>query len=444
MKHPLNSRDLSASEITVAIAAGRLTAEMALRESLRRIDALEPTLRAFVERAPPDRLMEDARKLDEAPAPKGRLHGIPVAIKEILDVAGLRCSWGSPIHRERIPDADAHAVARLRAEGALVVGTTVSTEYAIAAAGPTTNPHASARSPGGSSSGSAAAVAAGMVPLALGSQTIGSIVRPATYCGVYGFKPSHGTISTQGTMPLSPLLDDIGVLARSIDDIALAAEVLVDGREGGEGLFARPRSQPGTTEHSFTIVPVDAPWDQGVGSTSRRALARARVALEQCGACVRPATVAPRFAGATEWLETILDHDIATNHGGDRDRAGELMSGRLRAIIDRGRHVSEPVYRQAIARASDLMWYFSDLVDGNGVLLAAATDGVAPWLHEGTGSPKIQGPYTLAGLAVLAVPTGHAKGMPIGVQLATTVGGEGRLFAAARAIEAGLSKLDLR
>jgi Asp-tRNA(Asn)/Glu-tRNA(Gln) amidotransferase A subunit family amidase len=283
-----------------------------------------------------------------------------------------------------------------------------------------------------------------MIPIALGSQTIGSIVRPATYCGVYGFKPSHGTISTQGAMPLSRRLDDIGVLARSVDDIALAAEALVD-REASDGQSVaglRFRTRP--TEHDFAVVQVDALWDRGIGSASRQALARAREAIEHAGVRVRAVTVAPRFEGATQWIETILHRDIALNHGADRDRAGELMSERLRAIIDQGRHVTEAQYREAIARASDLKAYFQALVDGNGVLLAPATDGVAPWLHEGTGSPKVQAPYTLAGLAVLAVPTGRAEGMPIGVQLSTTAGGEGRLFAAARAIENELSTIDRR
>jgi Asp-tRNA(Asn)/Glu-tRNA(Gln) amidotransferase A subunit family amidase len=240
-------------------------------------------------------------------------------------------------------------------------------------------------------------------------------------------------------MSLSPRLDDIGALARSTSDIALAV-ALAEGEATGEACLARLLSQADAWPRSPDVMLVQSSWDRRVGSASRLELQRAKIALELCGANLGAVTVPPDFAQAPDWLETILCRDIAAHHGGDRDRSGALMSGHMRGLIDRGRAITDSDYQKAVTRSSDLKRYFTALVHGSAVLLAPATDGVAPLLHEGTGSPRVQAPYTLAGLAVLAVPTGRADGMPIGVQLATTAGCEGRLFAAASWIESGISR----
>ncbi|MEJ2345542.1 MAG: amidase [Gammaproteobacteria bacterium] len=190
---------------------GRVNATRATEAALARIGARDAGLHAFVD-VDEAGACDAARRCDQGEFQDAPLRGMPVAIKEVVDVRGLHCGWGTAIHADRIPGDDAPAVQALRAAGAVVVGTTASTEYAIAAAPATLNPHDPTRTPGGSSSGSAAAVAAGMVALALGSQTIGSIVRPATYCGVFGLKPTFGAISTRMAMPLSPWLDHIGML----------------------------------------------------------------------------------------------------------------------------------------------------------------------------------------------------------------------------------------
>ena len=216
--------ELDANAIASLIRRGESSVEEMVCASLARIAALDGRVRAFRDVAETaDAVSETLR----APL-DGALRGVPVAIKETFDVQGMHCTWGTPIYRTRMPSRDAVAVERLRAAGATIVGTTISTEYAIGAPGPTTNPHDRSRTPGGSSSGSAAAVAAGMVPIALGSQTVGSIVRPAIYCGVYGLKPTHGAIDAGGVMPLSAVLDHVGVLARTPADIALVCRVLFD------------------------------------------------------------------------------------------------------------------------------------------------------------------------------------------------------------------------
>lgn len=413
--------ELDASAIASQVRRGENTAEAIVRASLARIAEVDGRIRAFREVTDTADAVSEAlraRSLD------GALQGVPVAVKEIIDVRGLHCSWGTPIHRTRVPIRDAVVVERLRAAGAVIVGTTVSTEYAIGAPGPTTNPHDPSRTPGGSSSGSAAAVAAGMVPVALGSQTVGSIVRPATYCGVYGLKPTHGAIDASGVMPLSSVLDHIGVLARTPADIALVCRALFDRPPEWVDMGAPRR-----------VHLVANPMQERVTADSHAALERARSSLVASGASVVSAQLPPEFNDAESCVNRILCRDIATNHGEDRDRAGDQMSAKLRELVDRGRSVGAEQYADAIARSRQLRNLLLLLLDDDSIILAAATDGVAPLQSaDGTGPPQLQGLYTLAGLPALAVPCGTIHGLPIGVQLVAGLGREGLLVAAANAM----------
>jgi Asp-tRNA(Asn)/Glu-tRNA(Gln) amidotransferase A subunit family amidase len=211
--------DLSAAEAARQIREGSCSAEELTAACLDRIHLMEPVVRAFVD-LNSERALDESRDRDRQGAEnRGILHGVPVAIKEIYDVAGFESTWGTPIHAGHRPTTDSDVARRLREAGAVVVGTTVSTEYAAAAAGPTTNPSDPSRTPGGSSSGSTAAVAASMVPIAMGSQTVGSIIRPTVYCGVFGLKPSRGAISSRGAMPLAQYLDHPGPITRHLDDM---------------------------------------------------------------------------------------------------------------------------------------------------------------------------------------------------------------------------------
>lgn len=423
---------LSAVAATRAIRKGELKAEELARAYLERIAQEEPRLRAFVH-LDPEGALEQARRLDRQSGPReGELYGVPVAVKEIFDVRGLRCSWGTPIHRNRVPERDARAVERLRIAGAVIVGTTVSTEYAIAAAGPTVNPHDPARTPGGSSSGSAAAVAAGLVPLALGSQTLGSVVRPATYCGVYGLKPTRGAISTAGVMPLSPFLDHVGILARCVEDIAAACRALF-GRDPQDP-YSAPVAAPVVDQASAPrrVLLVEGPLRQRIQAPTRAALERAASAFESAAVAVEARELPEFFQQAEACAETLLCYGLARAHGGERDRFGEQMSERLRALIDRGRGISEEAYRQALAQAEKYRQALIGLLGSDAVILAPATDSVAPPLSEGTGSPALQGLWTLAGLPALAVPCGQHQGLPIGVQLVAAPGRESLVLAAAQ------------
>src|SRR5438876_12255220 len=219
---------LTATEAAAAVARGAISSEEYSRACLDRIEATDGDIKAFAH-LDRDHVLAQARALDERRAERrstGPLHGIPVAIKDIVDTADYPTEFGSPIGAGRRPWRDATVVARLRAAGAVIIGKTVTTEFAYYHPGPTRNPHDHTRTPGGSSSGSAAAVAAHMVPLALGSQTNGSVIRPAAFCGVFAIKPSFGLVSRGGVLPLSRHLDHLGAFARSLPDLALILEVI--------------------------------------------------------------------------------------------------------------------------------------------------------------------------------------------------------------------------
>ena len=366
---------------------------------------IEPTLRAFTQ-IDAERLRAEAAALDALPvAARGPLHGMLIAVKEVYDVAGYTCGWGSPIHADRIPTVNADAVDRLLAAGALVAGITVSTEYAIAMAGPTVNPHDPERTPGASSQGSSAAVGAGLVPAALGSQTIGSTIRPAAYCGCVGFKPTWGAIDDARSMPLSGPLDHPGIIAA---DPATAT-----------ALFAVLATDPpmAKAEKPGDVV-IIRPW---YGETPmvaiEDAIRRAAGKLRLLGAPPEIIDV-PDWIAATEAniLDTILAYGMAANHGCDFDRATGQMSPRVRDYISRGRVISVAQYVDAMAekeRIADTM----DALIGSAVAITAPTLDIAPLLAEGTGSRDPQRLWTLTGQPAGTVPMGTLNGLPLGVQV---------------------------
>src|SRR5947199_6608707 len=234
---------LSAAEAAQAVARGLISSVELVQACLAHIKDVEPAVRAWTF-LDPDHALQQARAADQlrlSGASVGPLHGVPVGLKDIIDTADMPTENGSVLHAGRTPSRDASVVSLLRAAGAVVMGKTVTTEFATRTPGKTRNPHNSGHTPGGSSSGSAAAVAAGMVPLALGSQTTGSTIRPASYCGVFGFKPTHGLIPRHGVWELSRTLDHVGLFARTIDDVALLLETLAayDDRDGD----SRPRAR---------------------------------------------------------------------------------------------------------------------------------------------------------------------------------------------------------
>src|SRR5215468_740911 len=266
---------LTASEAAAAIARGVISAEDYTRACLERIEALDGEIKAFAH-LDREHALAQARKRDERRLeghPLGPLHGIPVAIKDIIDTADYPTELGSPLAAGRRTLHDATVVARLRAAGAVILGKTVTTEFAYYHPGATRNPHDATRTPGGSSSGSAAAVAANMVPLALGSQTNGSVIRPGAFCGVFAVKPTHGLISRAGVLQLSRQLDHLGAFARSLADLALILDVIAghDPADPDTRPFAAPdfrlvqrEKPPLPPRFAFVRTPV---WDKADGET---------------------------------------------------------------------------------------------------------------------------------------------------------------------------------
>jgi Asp-tRNA(Asn)/Glu-tRNA(Gln) amidotransferase A subunit family amidase len=413
--------DLPAVTLRKMIGNGDCSVTEVVKSCCDRIESRDPAVKSFVH-FDRDTALAQARTLDAA-EPRGLLHGIPVAVKDTVDVAGFVCSWGSAIHRDRVPGRDAAIVRRLRQAGAVIVGTTVSTEYAIASAGPTRNPHDLARTPGGSSSGSAAAVAANMVPLALGTQTLGSIVRPSTYCGIFGLKPSTGTIGMEGIMPLSPLFDAVGPMARCLDDIELFNATISE--------LPLPPSRQFRTAGT-AVVQINGPYQDRIEPETATALAEAATALRTAGFHVAPHDLPSRFQSLTECFETIVFRDMAAAHGQDRDAQGDLMSDRFRGIIDRGRAVTDADYRAALAERRFYCDYLDSLLGETGIVLAPATDGVAPPFSDRTGDQKLQSLWSVVGYPALAVPCRPIGGLPIGVQLASRRGRDASVLAMGR------------
>lgn len=408
-----------------------LSAVQNLRKCIRHIEEREEEVHAFVHFDPEGALAQARALNDLAPALRGPLHGMPVAIKEVFDVKGLKCAWGTPIHANRVPTSDAWVVAALRKAGAVIMGTTVSTEYALATAGPTTNPWDSSRTPGASSSGPAAAVGAGMVPVALGSQTIGSIIRPAAYCGIFGFKPSWGSIDDAGAMALSEPLDHVGILASEFGDLRNIYSVLCrTARTGATG-----GDQENGPQKVYVLRDIG---EEAFSPTALAAIDRSADVFKSQGCEVLQLTLATQFADAETTLKTILCRDMARHHGGDRDQAGEQMSQRIRTMIDRGRGIGEDEYWQAREGASVLYARLEDMVGSEGVILTASTIDVAPLLTQGTGSRAPQLLWTLVGMPAITVPCGMPSGLPIGVQLVGTRGNDDLVLLAAERLSKDL------
>jgi Asp-tRNA(Asn)/Glu-tRNA(Gln) amidotransferase A subunit family amidase len=428
---------LSATDAARAIAEGAVSSEQLVEACLARIRAAEPEVQAWQFLDPAHALAQArARDLDRSEGRScGPLHGVPIGIKDIIDTADMPTEDGTVLHAGRIPDHDATVVAMLRAAGAVIMGKTVTTECATYSPGKTRNPHNPEHTPGGSSSGSAASVAAGMVPLALGSQTNGSVIRPAAFCGVYGFKPTHGLISRHGILKLSRTLDHVGFFARTLEDIALLAEQLVGHDERDPDTTPRARipfvrtaaeEPPLTPRLAFVKTPV---WDRAASET-RDAFAELTEALgAQCEVHELPESLHE----AWEWQRTIMEAEMASNLDLEWLEGRDRLSESLRAQLARGREVKAIDYQKAIARIAILNEGFSELFARFDAVLTPAAAGTAPKGLESTGDPAFCSLWTLCGMPALNLPLMKGEnGLPMGVQLVSARGDDARLLRTAR------------
>jgi Asp-tRNA(Asn)/Glu-tRNA(Gln) amidotransferase A subunit family amidase len=427
---------LSASDAARAIREGSISSEQLVEACLARIHTAEPEVQAWQFLDPEHALAQArARNLDRMEGrPTGPLHGVPVGIKDIIDTADMPTEDGTVLHAGRSPDRDATVVSMLRAAGAVIMGKTVTTECATYTPGKTRNPHNAEHTPGGSSSGSAAAVAAGMVPVALGSQTNGSVIRPAAFCGVFGFKPTHGLISRHGILKLSRTLDHVGLFARTLEDIALLAEQLTgyDERDPDTRPRARiPFVQTAAEEPPFAprFALVKTPlWERAEDETREAFDELAGVLGGQCEEYKLPESLRE----AWDWHRTIMEAEMAANLDLEWEKGRDRLSESLCEQLARGREVRALDYQKALARIPVLNQGFDELFSHFDAVLTPAAPGTAPKLAA-TGDPAFCTLWTLCGMPALSLPLMNgANGLPLGVQLVGQRGGDARLLRTAR------------
>jgi len=414
--------ELSATEIAGRIAAREITTEQVVGGCLERIKAREPEIHAFAH-VDPELALRQARELDRGPV-RGALHGVPIGIKDVIDTADQPTQMGSPIYGGHRAACDAACVALLRAAGAIILGKTITAEFAGMRAGPTVNPHDPAHTPGGSSSGSAAAVADFMVPAALGTQTGGSVLRPAAYCGVIGYKPTFGAFNRAGLKFAAESLDTIGLIARSIDDIELITSVLLGGSP------AAPVTIGAAPKIGLCRTPL---WDTAEPET-KHAVEDAAARLAQAGAELREVVLPEDFSGLkTAARETINNYERSKGMAAEWASHRDLISGKLRRCIELGMEMRYRDYLAAIALGESCRARLSTVFEGFDLLLAPCVQGEAPAGLDSTGDPSFQAIWTILHVPTMSLPTHRGpSGLPVGIQLIGRRHDDQRLFACAR------------
>lgn len=416
--------------------------EDAVTDALRCIDDKDAEIRAW-QAVDAERALSAARQRDsDAGAGKtlGRLHGLPVGVKDIIDTASLPTENGTPADAGRKPDQDAVLVQRLEAAGAVILGKTVTTELAFLQPSVTRNPKAPHRTPGGSSSGSAAAVAAGMVPAAIGTQTGGSVIRPASFCGVVGYKPTFGAIPRTGVLQQSPSLDTVGVFARSVHDAARVAEVMFGADAGDPVSLADPPrglsaavSDVSDVSEAPRLGFVRTPYWDAADDDYQRALYGLVAAL---GNTVIE-TVMPAVWEDVAALRALINNvEMAHWFEPYRQRNAEALSDDVTQAMQSGTAVSAVAYIDALERQALLRESSDSLFQGFDAIICPAATGAAPEGFATTGNPIFNGLWTYSGVPAMTLPLlSSTDGSPMGVQLVAPVGKDAALIKAARWLE---------
>lgn len=413
----------SLPEIEARTLAGELSAEVVLQAAIDAIESREPSIQAW-SHLDLAAARETARKLDperERTGPRSPLHGVPYALKDIFDTEGMPTEWGTPTQRGRIP-ADTCALAnRLRRLGCVLLGKTRTTAFAYYDTGPTRNPHDPGHTPGGSSSGSAAAVAAGMVPFAVGSQTQGSVLRPASFCGVAGFKPTHGLLPLEGVMPFAPTLDHAGLFAATACDLQPAWRAL-----GFES----------TAQPAKTVTVMDWPPTDGVEPAMAEAFAVARDSLASSRMSIQR-TARPAFFDALPGaLHTVMAFEAAREHGNRYRRYGTQVGAKLAELLEEGLGTDQLDYEAALQTLFDARRAFAAWAQQHPVVATPAAPGPAPAGLASSGDPRCNAPFTALGVPAISVPLPVPDGqLPLGLQLTAPRGGDATLLATAETCE---------
>jgi Asp-tRNA(Asn)/Glu-tRNA(Gln) amidotransferase A subunit family amidase len=415
--------ELGAAQAAALLLRRELKAEDLVRACLERVAARNDDLHAFTH-VDAVAALAQARALDAGPV-RGPLHGLPLGVKDLFDTTDLPTAYGSAVYAHHRPAADAASVTLCREAGAVVLGKTVTTEFAYFTPGPTVNPHNALHTPGGSSSGSAAAVADHMVPLALGTQTAGSIIRPAAYCGVVGYKPSLGRVVHAGVKSLSPTLDVIGGFGRNVEDAALLGAVLtgdlrlMENRVHGTlriGLFPSPS------------------WDQADADT-QKAWEQATHALAKNSDHCQDQALVQDFGELIQLQKDVMGYEMARSLSFERLRHREALSPALQALLDTGMAINGAQHATNLQRTADWRLRVDALFERHDVLLTPSTTGAAPEGLAATGDPLFCRSWSLLGLPAVHLPLmRNAKGLPVGLQLVGRMGEDHKLLAAARHI----------
>jgi Asp-tRNA(Asn)/Glu-tRNA(Gln) amidotransferase A subunit family amidase len=435
---PLN--ELTAVEAIAEMADRDASSESLTAACLKRIQEREPTVQAWAF-LDPDLALAQARERDRVRAaggPVGPLHGVPVALKDIFDTFDMPSEYGSRKFAGRRPAVDSFAAQLLRQAGAVILGKAVTTEIAMMSPGKTRNPHDPRRTPGGSSSGSCAAVGDRMVPMALGSQTSGSTLRPASYCGIYGYKPTFGSISCTGVSPISRKLDHVGPLARSLEDLALLSDVLMVFDPRDEEMRGAPamalgnavaRPLEGPPRIGFARTPA---WHEGDPETFRIF----EGFVGSLGAAVEEVELPDSFASLAGHQENVMGAGVAYYYAEEVTREPPLMEPKTLERIEAGLSVTAGEYLRSLDARERIEKEVLEVMRGYDALIVPPATGEAPLGFATTGSPVFQAPWTLLGMPGLCLPLlkGPA-GMPFGVQLMGRKGDDAQLFRVAKWVE---------
>ncbi len=431
-KHDLSL--FSAVQSAEGIRDGRISSEALVEDCLKRIEETDSTIRAWAY-LDAGVALDQARELDrirKAGRATGPLHGVPIGLKDIVDTKDMPTQRGTPIFSGRQPEADARLVECLREAGAVIMGKTKTTELAFMHPTDTTNPFDATRTPGGSSSGSAAAVAARHVPLAIGTQTGGSVIRPASYCGVYGFKPTRGMISRHGVFRTSVSLDHVGGFANALEDIALLTDVVAGYDQRDPASFARPRADMlAGAQAEVPVEPniawLDFPFNDRLDEDALEGL---NAVIAGLGGRVERFSVSPQLADMITVHKTIYDFEIRQNMAEISNAHWPELSPEMQSAINRGGDISDAQYQDALAVMASAQGFFAEYFNEFDAILAPAATGEAVPLSAGhTGDSVFCLTWTLAGLPCLTLPLLVGQNdLPIGVQLIGAVEEDDRLL----------------
>jgi Asp-tRNA(Asn)/Glu-tRNA(Gln) amidotransferase A subunit family amidase len=434
MIHPtspsqLSPERLSATQAARLLARREMTAEQLTRACLDRIHEREPTVQAWTV-VQADAALDRARQLDRGPI-QGLLHGLTLGVKDLFDTADLPTTYGSPIYAGYRPRADAASVSLCRQAGAVVLGKTVSTEFATFQPGPTRNPLNPAHTPGGSSSGSAAAVADYMSHLAFGTQTAGSIIRPAAFCGIVGYKPSFGHVTRAGVKSLSESLDTVGGFARTVDDVALLLAALTHDRRLLElDIDSAPR-----------IGVFRGPLWASVDADAQTTIESVAELLSRSGAHVSDAAFPNFFPDVLRLQQEIMAFEAFQALSHERYSSPDKISAALDELLTQGKNITFETHQRNLTAATFARQNIHETFNGFDALLTPGALGEAPTFESGTGDPVLCRSWTLLGLPCMQLPAGvGAAGLPVGVQLVGRFAADLGLFQTARWVEKQLQR----